>query len=125
MNTLRTIPFLILTLVVLSCGGEAPTPVETPAADGPPPIPGSAEVCFAAMDEMEFPPGSTMIGVEELEGGCSVSIRFTDDAEAEAFLRQRRDDGLSTVSVPFVGSDGNAVEVPLEVRVRDRTVNRD
>ena len=125
MKTLRTIPFLILALVALSCGAEAPAPVETVAAEGPPPTPKSAEVCFAAMDEMEFPPGSTMIGVEELEGGCAVSVRFTNDADAEEFLRQRRDDGLSTVGVPFVGSDGAAVEIPLEVKVRERTVNRE
>jgi len=125
MKTLRTIPFLILALVVLSCGAEAPAPVKTVAADGLPPTPGSAEICFAAMDEMEFPPGSTMIGVEEFEGGCAVSIRFPNDADAEEFLRQRRADGLSTVSVPFSGPDGGVVEIPLEVKVRDRTVNRE
>ena len=57
MNTLRTLPVLILALVVLSCGAEAPAPVETVAADGLPATPGSAEICFAAMDEMEFPRG--------------------------------------------------------------------
>ena len=31
MNTLRTLPVLILALVVLSCGAEAPAPVETVA----------------------------------------------------------------------------------------------
>ena len=65
-----------------------------------------------------------MIGVEELDGGCAVSIRFPNDADAEEFLRQRRADGLSTVSVPFSGPDGGTVEIPLEVKVRDRTVNR-
>jgi hypothetical protein len=123
LKTSQAIPFLVLALVALSCGVESPAPVETRADDGPPPIPGSAEVCFAAMDGMEFPSGSTMIGVEELEGGCAVSVRFTNDADAEEFLRQRRDSGLSTVSVPFVGSDGTAVEIPLQVQVRDRTVN--
>jgi hypothetical protein len=66
-----------------------------------------------------------LIGVEELEGGCAVSIRFTDEADAEAFLEQRRDDGLSTLSVSFTGTDGSAVEIPLQVKVRDRTVNRE